>query len=474
MFPRNEMITLNSHFFFPTVACCLSSNEEIAIEYRIASLAMSYRKKRRMTQSTCVSDYEYFSRPLGRIVRKPTPRLYEMLEYTFSLRSEIANLNELIDEDFAQRVCDRCETHPDDVRYIRNSHDGCIESFPVLEQLFQIYSFMITEEYRSRHNNATKHKLKMHMSRIFRKIIEIDSFRIRKPIYRLIDPIRNSYDINDTIVLGMKHLPKADWTFLIRYCSFCSIDDIVNETNLPQDAAVLVKEFMYGRNDTFVDVDSIWFLLEKVCSYTHSIDLYSRVHDLINLNSNVFKQKGTKHQTVLECLIKNWYINSSAIIVWEPIMKMIREAIITYPLFIKRQLTDKWDRKESLFHYLLPITFEQGIRYGPNAKNLLLHIIMLILKFCPDAQFSLDSNGNTALHLFTQAFAEHLVDNVMGTDGFQFCNSVVNCFRKPVCSLRNSDGLAPRDIASMMLPGSHDEISFIFSENQSNSYSFNS
>lgn len=425
------------------------------------------RQKKRKVIGSC-TEYGYYSHHLRRIVRKPTARLYEILEQTYSLRSEVEDLSELIDDDFVKRVSNRCELFPDDVRYVYTIQSTNIGCCTPIQLLYQFYSLLSTTKFSLSEKGSKKNMISNRLSQVFQKIILADAFRMKRPIYCLHDT-----SVHTVLIDGMKVLPNADWKFLLKLCLFSSADDITKLTNLPQDAMYVVKEYMYGDgggHSALVDVDSIWFILETICNYSHSPLLYNRVHDLINSHVQVMKIKGLNNRTVLECLIKNWSINSSAINVWEPIMKIIRGAIVACPKFMTEQVTDKWDKKESLFQYFLPIVFEQGIRYGPNAKNILLDIIMLTSKLCPETQRALDSNGNTALHLFTQAFTDFLSEHTMDTSGFKFCSSIVKCFPKDVWSIKNGDELTPRDIALTTLPGRLEEISYIFSDLKSDHF----
>ena len=72
-------------------------------------------------------DGEYYSHWLRRIVRKPTPVLFNMIT---EIRNEI---KEVMDKKYKKlledRICERCKTHPDDVNWIQAYYDIMMTPF---------------------------------------------------------------------------------------------------------------------------------------------------------------------------------------------------------------------------------------------------------------------------------------------------------------------------------------------------------
>ena len=69
-----------------------------------------------MLNSSNGDDGSYYSHLLGRVVKKPTPVLYNMIK-------EIRNETKKVEEELLEeRICERCKTYPDDVNWVDPYH----------------------------------------------------------------------------------------------------------------------------------------------------------------------------------------------------------------------------------------------------------------------------------------------------------------------------------------------------------------
>ena len=184
-------------------------------------------------ESNFGNNYSYL---LGRVVRKPTPVLYNMIWQL--------NINDKT-EKLVDQICERCKTHPDDVNWITN------DKSPFYRLVLINYEESMVKAYRA--------------------LIESTSFRV--------------FDELDRLKLKMNILSKV-LKYLIKKLIILKASDVMevfHKYHLSLDMSREITSYLYGKKDQ-LNVLSNSFLRTCLQDNSHACHL---IHDWISIDTEV-------------------------------------------------------------------------------------------------------------------------------------------------------------------------------------------
>ena len=206
-----------------------------------------------VVNSSSSNDDEYYSHWLRRIVKKPTPVLYNMIRELLMI-GEIENHKDK--EVLEEQICERCKTHPDDVNWIEGNN------------VSPFFLFVI--------NGYGSDSI---MLKARDAIIESDSFRVfdelhilhREEVFEYLNIEVHQWFIKKLIVLKPNDVIK-----------------VFKNHDLSLDAATVIVSYLYGKEEQIAVLNVIMKPSDNMkCPSYHLIGDWSLINPEVLYNKQI-------------------------------------------------------------------------------------------------------------------------------------------------------------------------------------------